>query len=79
MGYRVRDDWRVVRYELLLDHEGVLLEGVRSLTWRDLEGTLEKYYNREAGMRRELRGSRPASVGDLEALIRGGVTANTVL
>ena len=81
MGYLAppRGDWMVIRYELLFDHQSVVLEGVKCLTWKDLEGTLEKYYNKDEGMRREIRSSKPTSVRDLEALIQGGVTANTVL
>jgi len=78
MGYEAHD-WMVIRCELLFDYKGVLLEGVKSVTWSNLEGTLEKYYNKPEGMRREIRATKPTSVRDLEALIRGGITTNTVL
>jgi len=78
MGYEAHD-WVVIRCELLFDYESVLLEGVKSVTWSDLEGNLEKYYNKPEGMRREVRATKPTSVRDLEALIMGGITANTVL
>ena len=78
MGYEAHD-WVVIRCELLFDYESVLLEGVKSVTWSDLEGTLEKYYNKPEGMRREIRATKPTSVRDLEALIMGGVTTNIAL
>ena len=78
MGYEAHD-WVVIRCELLFDYESVLLEGVKSVTWSDLEGTLEKYYNKPEGMRREIRATKPTSVRDLEALIMGGITTNMVL
>ena len=78
MGYEAHD-WVVIRCEFLFDYEGVLLEGVKSVTWSDLEGTLEKYYNKPEGMRREIRATKPTSVRDLEALIMGGITTNMVL
>ena len=78
MGYEAHD-WVVIRCELLFDYEDVLLEGVKSVTWSDLEGNLEKYYNKPEGMRREVRATKPTSVRDLEALIMGGIAANTVL
>ena len=78
MGYEAHD-WMVIRCELLFDYENVLLEGVKSVTWSDLEGTLEKYYNKPEGMRREIRTTKPTSVRDLESLIMGGITTNMVL
>jgi len=71
--------WTPQNFGLLFDHESVRLEGVTAIIWEDLEGTLEKYYNRETGMRREIRGSSSKSVQDLEALIQGGVTTSTVM
>jgi len=49
------------------------------VTWSDLESTIEKYYNKGNSLSRELRVSELRSVRDLEALIQGGVVANTVL
>ena len=64
----MRRDWELWNFELLFDHESVRLEG-----------TLEKYYNRPDGMRREVRSVKLTSVQDLEALIQGGVTTLTVM
>jgi len=74
----MRRDWEPWNFELLFDHESVRIEGVMAITW-DLEGTLEQYYNRPDGMRREVRSVKLTSVQDLEALIQGGVTTSTVM
>ena len=72
-------DWRAVNFEFLWDDQSVRLEGVQAVTFDDLTGTMEKYYNKGLGMRRELRGSSPARIQDLEALIQGGITSHQAL
>lgn len=72
-------DWRAVNFEFLWDDQSVRLEGVQAVTFSDLAGTLEKYYNKGLGHRRELRGGRGARVQDLEALIQGGITSQQAL
>lgn len=68
-------DWRAVNFEFLWDDQSVRLEGVTAVTFNDLMGTLEKYYNKDQGLRRELRGAQGVRVQDLEALIQGGITS----
>jgi len=65
--------WAVRNYEFLWDHLGVRLEGVKALTLDDLEGTMEKYYQRDEVLRREVRSSQEARFEDLIALTTGGV------
>lgn len=69
-------DWRAVNFEFLWDDQAVRLEGVQAVTFDDLTGTLEKYYNKGLGHRRELRGSSGARIQDLEALIQGGISSH---
>lgn len=72
-------DWRAVNFEFLWDERSIHLEGVQAVTFNDLMGTMEKYYNKGLGVRRELRGSKPARVQDLEALIQGGITSHQAM
>lgn len=66
--------WMVKRYELLWDHLGIRLEGVSVITIDDLEGTLEKYYNKFYGVRKEIRQSPQSQrLEDLVALASGGL------
>lgn len=80
MGYEhpLPEDWLVIKYELLNDYGSVLLEGVKSLTWRALDGTLEKYYNKDVGLRREVRPATELPVQDLEHLLQGGMASYQV-
>lgn len=67
-------NWFVKRYEILWDHLGVKLEGVSVITIDDLEGTLEKYYNKFYGVRKEVRQSTDSlKLEDLVALASGGI------
>ena len=65
--------WMVKNFELLWDSEGLRLEGVKALTLEGLDGVLEKYYNKDDGLRREVRSSIPAELDSLLALVQGGV------
>lgn len=67
------DEWKVIEYELLFGHSSVKMEGVKALTWRALDGSLEKYYNKDLGLRREIRPSTEIPVQDLEHLLQGGM------
>jgi len=75
MGYKSPspDDWMVIEYELLFGHSSVKMEGVKALTWRALDGSLEKYYNKDSGLRREIRPTTELPVRDLEHLLQGGM------
>ena len=57
------------------DNEKRRLEGVKCVTFEDLEGFLEKYYNKGEGMRKEIRVSVPTPIDHLTALMRGGQPA----
>lgn len=66
--------WDVKNYELLWDNMGLRLEGVSVMTISDLKGTMEKYYNKFYGVRKEVRQSpESASLDEMVALMGGGV------
>lgn len=78
-GYCVPDEaWMVRNVEFLTDYGGFRLEGFEGCTFWGMVGELEKYYNR-TGVRREVRAS-PVGVrlGELRALLEGGVDAAQV-
>ena len=71
--------WRVRNFEFLWDQGGIRLEGVEAVTIEDLDSTLEKYYNKGEGIRREVRSSRSIPMRDLTSLIQGGMTTYQVV
>lgn len=73
-GYCVPEEaWIVRNVEFLMDYSGFRLEGFEACTFWGLVGVLEKYYNR-SGVRREVRASPVGvRVGELRALLEGGV------
>jgi len=77
-GYRDLK-WMVRNYELLWDERGIRFEGVKAVTLEDLDGTMEKYYNKHYGVRREVRSSRPTRIEDLVALVQGGLPTYQVV
>jgi len=67
-------NWMVKRYEILWDHLGIKLEGVSVVTIDDLEGTMEKYYNKFYSVRKEVRQSPESQkLENLVALASGGL------
>lgn len=74
------DEFFIARnVEYLFDHFGVSLEGVKAFTVRDVDGLLEKYYNKIYGVRHEVRDSRPTKLENVVALVSGGVPVNQVI
>lgn len=65
--------WIVRNFELLYDYQGFELKGANAITFSDLDGTLEKIYNRRDGVRREVRSSKETSLEALIALTQGGL------
>ena len=64
-----RGDWMVRSAEFLRDYAGLRLEGVDCVTFTDLLGNLEKFYNRR-GVRNEVRTRlRDVSLGELFDLL----------
>lgn len=62
-------------YEFLKDYLGIRLEGIQSITLTTFMALLEKLYNKEIGLRHEVKGSVPIPVETLIALMQGGVSA----
>ncbi len=68
--------WEVRNYEFLWDSRGERLEGLKAFTLDDLQGTLEKYYNKAYGVRREIvQKGQAQRFEDLIALASGGLPA----
>jgi len=59
--------------EYLRDTFNLRIEGVKSITLDDLDGTLEKYYNKSYGIRHETRTNQPTSIDNIFALVSGGM------
>lgn len=60
------------------DFESIRLDGLSSVTVASFLGSLERIYNRNGGLRSEVR-VRPDSLASVYALLKGGVTAYNVL
>ena len=60
------------------DFESIRLDGLSSVTVESFLGSLERIYNRDGGLRSEVR-VRPDSLASVYALLKGGVTAYNVL
>ncbi len=76
-GYRDLK-WICVNHEKFSDIMGVRIEGAKVITLDNLEGTLEKIYNKAYGVRHEVRVNQPISMESLEALWHGGVSTYQV-
>ena len=67
--------WMVKNFEFLWDHDAVKFEGVKALTLQSFDTVLEKYYVRDGGLRKEIRGSLPTELDHILALVQGGQPA----
>lgn len=63
----------VVSVELLHDYEDLRLDGLKCVTLRSFLGSLEKIYNKDPGLRAEVK-VKPDKIESIYALLRGGVT-----
>lgn len=62
-------------FELNVDHKGVQLDGVKSVTLRGFRGAFERFYNKDKQtLRNEINLQRPLTVESAYALLKGGVT-----
>jgi len=66
-------NWMVANVEVLRDYEDVRLEGCKIVTFEDLTGVMEKIYQKQYGLRREVKLSRSISFEDLLTLVWGGL------
>lgn len=73
-GARVSDgEIRVVTCELNEDAQGIRMDGITCFTVRDFRGFLERVYNKDDGVRNEVK-VQPQSVEHIMALLKGGLT-----
>lgn len=68
------DSLKVDRAELLQDYQKIRMEGINCLTVESFTGIFEKMYNKENGLRSEVRAYH-TSVEAIYALLKGGVVA----
>ena len=61
------------------DYKDIRFDGIKCLTVKDLNGVLERLYNKGDGLRSEVKVSTPMSVGQIEALLKGGMTPYQIL
>lgn len=65
--------WMTKAVEFLDDIHGTRLEGIECATIEALDGTLEKFYNKDFGVRHEVRAKVENPIENTLALIGGGV------
>lgn len=70
---KIPGDFMIRNYELLHDRFSVTMEGVKALTLQDFKGNLEKMYNKDYGVRREIRATDPRPIQELMAFYQGGL------
>lgn len=63
----------VVSVELLHDYEDLRLDGLECVTLRSFLGSLERIYNKDPGLRAEVK-VKPDKIESIYALLHGGVT-----
>ena len=78
LGIRDKSRFEVVTYEFNNDYEGFRLDGVQALTLTAFDGAFERFYNKEKGLRHEVKAPKGTSLVQLETLLKGGPTAYNV-
>lgn len=71
-GYQVRE-WIVRQMGLNNDYLEVELAGSKSITLRDLQGNLERIYQKAHGVRREVHLAQSTSLDELMMALQGGL------
>lgn len=80
LGVKVSDgEINVVTFELNKDRKDIRLDGVKCLTVKDFSGVLERIYSKDNGVRSEVKVSADMTVGQVEALLKGGMTPYQIL
>jgi hypothetical protein len=67
------DELQAINVQFNRDFQGLRLEGLQAMTVTSILGVLERFYNKNQGLRTEIQVG-PISVRDIEVLLRGGVT-----
>ena len=78
LGIQDKERIEVVTYEFNNDYEGFRLDGVQALTLTAFDGAFERFYNKEKGLRHEVKAPKGTAVAQLETLMRGGVASYNV-
>jgi hypothetical protein len=68
----------VTSAELGNDFEGFRIDGAQAWTLTVFDGTFERYYNKGNGVRREVKMTKPATLAEMDALMKGGVSRYSV-
>lgn len=68
----------VTSAELGNDFEGFRIDGAQAWTLTAFDGTFERYYNKKNGVRHEVKMTKPATLAEMEALLKGGVSRYSV-
>jgi len=61
------------------DYFGIRLDGLKCITWDDIDGIMVRFYNKGKGLRREVVTGRPISLLEVEALLQGGMSVYQVV
>jgi len=68
----------VTSAELGNDFEGFRIDGAQAWTLTAFDGTFERYYNKGNGVRHEVKMTKPATLAEMDALMKGGVSRYSV-
>lgn len=71
--------FQMVNMEWLNDVQGIRLEGFKTLTVRGFTGALEKIYNKDQGVRREVKIPQGSPMEEVLALWRGGIPLSQIV
>lgn len=80
IGVRVGDgEINVVTFELNKDRKDIRLDGIKCVTVKDFSGVLERIYNKNGGVRSEVKIAQNMNVASIEGLLKGGMTPYKIL
>lgn len=72
------DEVEIQSCEVLRDYEQLRLDGVKCVTVKSFLGVLERVYNREHGLRSEVK-VQPQDVNTIMTLLKGGASSYNIL
>lgn len=72
-------DFEVKGFELLNDYDGVRLDLVKCATVRTFLGLLEKIYQKDYGVRHEIKAQGPISLATFYAMVHGGPAVSSIM
>ena len=77
-GYHV-EEWDVLQVGYNFDDVDVQLDGLKSLTFKDVSGNLERYYQKAYGIRSEVHLNQKTSLDEVMAAVQGGLPAYNIV